>query len=168
VDLHSQSLNVIGPVGAAGKVTQVELDLVPAFVETHGHGTNKRLDARRRLVVRGTEAAAHVLVIQDLHLESEVLLKVLDDHDKKRQLDAEGLLRVSRTRDEVGAHVGAHDFEDRRLNVLVRDPLDVTIADLFVPDLQRLRPDGVEDGQESRLEGVLEHGCLKCTDKMSI
>jgi hypothetical protein len=31
VDLHAQSLNVVGPVGPPSKIGQVELDLVPAL-----------------------------------------------------------------------------------------------------------------------------------------
>jgi hypothetical protein len=59
------------------------------------------------LVVRCSEATADVLIVQYLNLESEVLLKIFDDHDQKRQLDAESLLRVGRARDEVGAHLSA-------------------------------------------------------------
>ena len=40
---------------------------------------------------------------------------------------------------------------------LIRDALDVTIAHLLVPDLQRLGADGVQDGQEARLVRVSEH-----------
>ena len=40
---------------------------------------------------------------------------------------------------------------------LVGDALDVAIADLLVPDLKGLAANAVQDGQESRLEGVLEH-----------
>ena len=37
------------------------------------------------------------------------------------------------------------------------DALDVAVADLLVPDLQRLGADAVQDGKEARLERVLEH-----------
>jgi hypothetical protein len=99
--------------------------------------------------------------ITDLDLEGEVLLQVLDDHDEEGELDAERLLGVGGARDVRGAHVGAHDLEHQRLDVVVGDALDVAVAHLFVPDLQRLRPDRVQDGEESTLESVLEHlGCL--------
>ncbi len=45
VDLHPQCLYVVGAVGAASEVGKVELDLIPAFVQSHGHGANERLDA---------------------------------------------------------------------------------------------------------------------------
>ena len=43
VDLHAERLNVVGAVGAAGEVGQVELDLVPALVQPHRHRADKRL-----------------------------------------------------------------------------------------------------------------------------
>ena len=102
-----------------------------------------------------------------MNLESEVLLKVLDDHDQERQLDAERLLRISRACDKIGAHlskeneelegdilakrywqinsrrhagkthVGAHNLQHTAVDILVRDALDVTISNLLVPNLKR-------------------------------
>ena len=80
------------------------------------------------LVVGGAEPSAHVLVVQHLDFEGEVLLQVLDDHHQEGQLDAKRLLRVGRARDVVRGHVGAHDLQHGGLDVLVGDPLDVTIA----------------------------------------
>lgn len=124
------------------------------------------------LVVGGAESPAHVLVVQHLHLEGEVLLElqaqrhatwlkrqqaeahtqrqahrgrhgeggrsrgspyVLDDHDEEGQLDAECLLGLSGASDVVGGHVGAHDLQHRRLDVLVRDALDVPIPHCHPP-----------------------------------
>ena len=42
VDGHSQGLNVVSAVGTTGEIGEVELNLIPAFVETHGHGANER------------------------------------------------------------------------------------------------------------------------------
>lgn len=53
------------------------------------------------LVVGRTEASAHVLVVENLHLEREVLLEVLDDHHEKRQLDAQSAVLCCRTRNEI-------------------------------------------------------------------
>lgn len=64
---------------------------------------------------------------------------ILDDHDQEGQLDRKCLLGVKWARDKVCAHVRAHDFENRRGNVGVGDTLDVTVADILVPNLQRLR-----------------------------
>ena len=45
VNLHPQSLYVIGTVRATGKIREVELDLIPAFVQSHGHSANEWLHA---------------------------------------------------------------------------------------------------------------------------
>ena len=113
VDLHAEGLDVVGAVGPACEVGEVELDLVPALVEAHGHRADERLHAGSRLVVRCAEPAAHALVVQHLHLECEVLLEVLDDHDEEGELDAECLVSVCGAGDVVGGDIGAHDFEDR-------------------------------------------------------
>jgi len=42
VYLDSECLDVTGSVGSAGEVRQVELDLVPTFVQSHRHRANKR------------------------------------------------------------------------------------------------------------------------------
>mmetsp|Transcript_15465 Transcript_15465/g.46749 ORF Transcript_15465/g.46749 Transcript_15465/m.46749 type:complete len:324 (+) Transcript_15465:184-1155(+) len=128
VDLHAERLNVVGAVRAAGEVAQVELDLVPAIVQAHRHGADKRLDPGRGLIVGCAEPPPDPLVVLDLHLEREVLLQVLDDHDEERQLDGQRLARVRRRRDVRRAHVRAGDLQHARLDVLVGDALDVAIA----------------------------------------
>ena len=157
VDLHTQGLNVVGAVGATREVRQVKLDLVPTLVKAHGHGANEGLHASSRLIVGRAEATANILVVEHLHLKGEVLLEVLDDHDEEGELDPEGLLLVGRAGNPGGGHVGRHDLEDGGLDVLVCDALDVAIAHVGVPNLEGLGPDGVKDGQEARLLGVLEH-----------
>ena len=100
MDLHAERFDVVGPVGAAREIGEVELDLVPPLVELHGHGADEGLDARAGLwFVCGAhdqyrfesvsdsmprsdleggcaEAAADVLVVQHLHLEGEVLVEL--------------------------------------------------------------------------------------------
>ena len=49
--LNSECLNVVCSVSSAGKVGEVELDLVPAIVQPHRHGTNEGLHPRGGLVV---------------------------------------------------------------------------------------------------------------------
>ena len=71
-----EGLDVVGSVGTAGEIGEVELDLVPALVEAHGHGADEGLHAGGALVVGGAEAAAHVLVVEHLDLEGEVLLQL--------------------------------------------------------------------------------------------
>lgn len=68
---------------------------------------------------------------------------ILDNHDEEGKLDPQGLLGISRARDVVGRHVCAHDLEHRRLNVLVRDTLDVSIADCGVRIWHVRKPQGI-------------------------
>ena len=65
--LNSQCLNVGRAVRTADVVSKVELDLVPADVETHRNHAYERLDSGRRLVVAGSETPSDILVIEHLH-----------------------------------------------------------------------------------------------------
>ena len=96
------------------------MDLVPAFVKTHGHSADKRLDSSSALIVGGPESAAHVLVVQNLHLEREIFFQVFYDHDQEGQLNSQRLIRVCRACNVIRSHVGSHDFDDRALNIWVR------------------------------------------------
>ena len=77
MNLYTQRLDVVGSVRAARKVGQVELNLVPPFVETHRHRANERLDARRRLIVRGAKTPAHVFVVEHHDLKRKVLFQLV-------------------------------------------------------------------------------------------
>jgi hypothetical protein len=50
MDLDTEGLNVVCAIGPTREVGEIELDLVPAVIKTHGHRTNKGLDSGRRLV----------------------------------------------------------------------------------------------------------------------
>ena len=139
VDLDSKGLYVVGTVSSSGEIRQVELNLIPSLIKSHRHRANERLDSGGGLIVGGSESSSHALVIEDLHLEGEVLLQVLDDHDQERKLDGQGLLWVERGVDVVGGHIGSHDLENRGLNIRISDSLDVTIANLLVPNLKGFR-----------------------------
>ena len=78
-----EGLDIVGTVGSSGEIRQVELNLIPALIESHGHGANEGLDSSGRLVVGGSESTAHVLVIQHLHLEGEVFLQLNTKTDIK-------------------------------------------------------------------------------------
>jgi len=158
VKLHAQGLDVVRAVRTSGKIRQVELNLVPTLVQSHRHGANEWLYSGGALVVGCAEASPNFLVIQDLHFECEVLLQVLDDHHQEWQLDSKRLVRVCWACDVGRADIRTHDLKNTGLNVRVGKTLDVAIAHLLVPDLKRLATDGVKDGQEARLVGVLEHG----------
>ena len=76
MNLNTECLNIVGTVCTTSEVGQVELDLVPAFVQAHGHGTDEGLHTGGRLVVRSAESASNVLIIENLHFESEVLFQL--------------------------------------------------------------------------------------------
>merc|ERR1719359_1454806 len=88
MDLHTQGLDVVCAICSSSKVRQIELNLVPAFVQSHWHSTDEGLHPCSALIIRCSEATSNLLVIQYCDLESEVFLQILDDHDKKRELDA--------------------------------------------------------------------------------
>jgi hypothetical protein len=112
MNLNSKGLYVVGSVSSSCEIGQVELDLIPTLIKSHGHGANERLDSGGGLVVGGSESTSDTLVIKDLHLEGEVLLQVLNDHDQERKLDSKGLLWIKWGIDVVGRNVGSHDLED--------------------------------------------------------
>lgn len=98
-----------------------------------------------------------------LHFECEIFLQILDDHHQKRELDAERFLRIGRTGDVSCAHIGADDFQHQRLDVLIGDALDVPVANLFVPYLQRFASYAVQYREEPGLKSVFEHDCTTDT-----
>ena len=102
MDLNSKGLYVIGTVSSPCEIGQVELNLIPALIQSHGHCANKRLYSSGGLIVGGSESSSYALVIKYLYLESEVFLQVLNDHDQERQLDGKCLLRVKRGVNVVG------------------------------------------------------------------
>jgi hypothetical protein len=57
------------------------------------------------LIVGRSETTTNIFIVQNLNFESEVLLKILDNHDQEWQLDAERLLRIRRASDKIGAHL---------------------------------------------------------------
>jgi len=63
---------------------------------------------------------------------------VLDDHDEERKLDGKGLLLLGWAGDVVCGNIGAHDFEDGGLNIGIGQSLDMTVANLLLPDLEGL------------------------------
>ena len=108
MQLHSQGFNIISAIRSPGKVTEVELYLIPALVKSHGHCADERLDPGSALVVRGPEPPADVFIVEYLHLEREVFLQVFDNHYKERELNPKGLRGVRWTGNEGRGDVCAH------------------------------------------------------------
>ncbi len=91
MNLHSQGLNVVSTIGSAGEVAQVELNLIPTLIKSHGHGADERLHSGRALVVRSAESASNVLVIEDLHFKGEVLFELYNEVYKHTNLHLHSL-----------------------------------------------------------------------------
>jgi hypothetical protein len=81
MDGQSQGLDVVASVGSSCKIGKIELDLVPSFIEFHGHGADEGLDFGVRLVVGGSESPFDSFVVQDLDLEAELFFEIFDYHD---------------------------------------------------------------------------------------
>ena len=96
-----------------------------------------------------------------LNFKSEVFLHILDNHDQIWQFNSQSLSRVSRTSDISGTNIGSHNLQNKTLNVWICDSLDMSISHFFVPNLQWFTPNAVQDRQEPRLKGVLEHAGVK-------
>ena len=157
MQLHPECFDVVSAVGPACEVAEVELYLVPALVQSHGHGADEGLDPGGALVVGGPEPASYVLVVQDLHLEGEVLLQVLDYHHQEGQLDPQGLTRRGGAGNVGSRHVRTHYLQYTALDICVCYTLDVAVTHTLVPNLQRLATDTVEYRQESGLKCVFKH-----------
>jgi len=112
MDLDSERLDIVSSICSAGEVGQVELDLVPALVESHRHRADERFHTSCGLVVRGAESSSDIFIIKYHHFECKIFSQIFDDHYKERQLDAKGFLRISRTLDECRANVGSHNFKN--------------------------------------------------------
>lgn len=76
MDCHSKGLYVVAPIGSPREVREVELNLIPALIQSHGHSADEWLDPGGGLVVAGPESPPDILIVQDLHLESKILFEL--------------------------------------------------------------------------------------------
>ena len=76
MDSHSECFYVVATVGSSCEVREVELYLIPAFVEPHRHGTDEGFDPGGGLVVGCSEASAYVFVIENLNFKGEVFFEL--------------------------------------------------------------------------------------------
>ena len=72
-----ECLDIVRTICSSCEIGQVKLNLIPAFIESHRHGTDERFHTRRTLVVRSSESTTHALVVQYLDFECEVFLQLL-------------------------------------------------------------------------------------------
>ena len=68
--------NIVCTISSSCEIRQVELNLIPPFVKSHGHCANEGFNSSGALVVRCSESSPDILVIQYLHFESEILLQL--------------------------------------------------------------------------------------------
>jgi hypothetical protein len=111
-----ECFNIVSTVGTSGEVRQVELDLIPALITSHGHGANEWLNASCRLVVGRAEAAPDILVVQDLYLEGEVLFEL---RQKKTVLRYSA--SCSRSRDELVGYLEQKAKEPQQVEAMEMD-----------------------------------------------
>lgn len=76
VDLNPEALHEFASEGLEAVVLEVEDDFVPALLQLKGHRALEGLDAGDRLVVAAHERPFDVLVVQEGHLEPEVLVEL--------------------------------------------------------------------------------------------
>ena len=97
MDLNSEGLDVVSSVGSPCEVTQIELNLIPSFIQSHRHSTDEGFHSCRALIVACSESPSDILVIKHLHFECEVFLQVLDDHYEEGQFDSECFVSICGT-----------------------------------------------------------------------
>lgn len=145
MNLYPEGLHIVGAIGPAGEISQVELYLVPSLIQPHGHSADEWLHPRCALEIARSEPTSHILVVQDLHFEREILLHVFNNHDEIRKADAQRFSGISGACDEGRADIGSKNLEHEGLNVIVCDALDMPVAYLFIPYLERFAADTVQD-----------------------
>lgn len=64
--LHSEGFNVVCPIRSPGEIREVELDLIPAVVQSHWHGAYEWFDPCRGLVIGGPKPPTCILIVQNL------------------------------------------------------------------------------------------------------
>lgn len=99
-----------------------------------------------------------MLLLSYLYFESEVFLHIFHNHNQVRQFDAQSLGFFGRTRDVRCADVRADDVQHQRLDIVVRDALDMSVSNGLVPKLQGFTAYAVEYRQKAALERVFKHG----------
>ena len=62
---------------------------------------------------------------------------IFNDHDKEAKFNSKSLLRVGGASNKISRDIGAHNFNNGALDILISNSLDVSVLDLLVPDLER-------------------------------
>ena len=69
--LDAERFDVVRSVGTTSKIRKIELNLIPAVIETHRHRTDEWFDTRRRLIITRTETTTNVSIVQNLSKEEK-------------------------------------------------------------------------------------------------
>merc|ERR1711957_217181 len=59
MQLHTQRLDVVCAISPTCEVGEVELDLIPTLVKSHGHRADEGLDPGRALVIGRSKPSSH-------------------------------------------------------------------------------------------------------------
>lgn len=76
---HAKSLYIVASVSSSCEIWQVELNLIPALVESHRHCADEWLHSCCRLIIWGSKSSSDIFVVQNLHFESEIFLELNEE-----------------------------------------------------------------------------------------
>ena len=76
MDLYPERFNIVCTVSSSREVRQVELDLIPSFIQPHRHCADEGFHSCSALIIRCSKSSPNVLVVQYLHFESKVLFQL--------------------------------------------------------------------------------------------
>ena len=110
MNLNPNGFHIVRSICPTCEIRQIELNLVPPFIQTHWHCTNEWLYSRCGLIVRSSKPPLYTFIIENLYLKREIFVEILDNHHKERKLDTEGLLRIRGTHDVACGNISTHDF----------------------------------------------------------
>ena len=63
MDLNPQGFHIVRTIGSPCEIREVELDLIPTLVQTHGHGAYEGLHSSLTLVCGSTKTSSNILVV---------------------------------------------------------------------------------------------------------
>lgn len=158
MNLYTKRFNIIGSICPSRKIGQIKLNLVPSFIKSHRHRTNKWFYTGCRLIIAGSEPSSHIFVVQYLefeclgyihqspcakkcidqtylNFERKIFFQIFDNHDKEWQFDSKCFLRISWTSDVCCAHICTDYFQYQTLYIVVGNSLYMTISYFFIPNL---------------------------------
>ena len=71
-----QGFEIVSSIGSSGEVSEIEMNLIPAFIQLHGNSANEGFDSSIRLIIRGSETSAYIFIIDNLNFECEIFFQL--------------------------------------------------------------------------------------------